>query len=159
MEEFEQTFVFTGTAQELEADARGAYRPDHGCHFNGRLMLGEKHLKVENIVDLDHRLALDNASAHGNISHHAGPANPAAGKRQGQSDGDAFMLSTIEEMFRVVPSNVKRQEPVAACLTSKRRDEQQHGDAFGVVKTVRPQNAVFSAIRTVKYSRHRAPAE
>ncbi len=80
MEEFEQAFVLTGTAQELEADALGAYRPDHGCNFNGRLLLGEKHLKVENIVNLHHRLAVDNASTHGNVSHHAGPANPAPGK-------------------------------------------------------------------------------
>src|SRR5438067_8820238 len=102
MEEFEQPFIFTGTAQKFEADARGTYRSDHGGNLNGCFVFDEKHLEVENIVDLDHRLALDNASAHGNISHHAGPANPAAGKRQGQSDGDALMLSTIEEMFRVV---------------------------------------------------------
>jgi hypothetical protein len=48
------------------------------------------------------------------------------------------MLPTIETMFRVVPPYVKRQKPVTAGLTSKRRDEQQPGDAFGIVETVRP---------------------
>ena len=80
MKKVEQTFVFTGTAQELEADARGTHRPDHGCHLNGRLLLGEKHLKIENIVDLDYRLALDNTSAHGNVAHHAGSADSSSGK-------------------------------------------------------------------------------
>jgi hypothetical protein len=48
------------------------------------------------------------------------------------------MLAAIEKMFRVVSSYVKRQKPMATRLTSKRRDEQQPSDAFGIVETVRP---------------------
>lgn len=64
------------------------------------------------------------------------------------------MLAAIEETGRVMSPDVKRQEPVTAGLTSKRRNEQQHDEAFGNVETLRPKNAVFSAIGTGECARH-----
>jgi len=99
MKKFEQTFVFTGTAQEFEADPLGAYRSNHGGHFDRHLLLLEEHLKIKNIVDLHHRLAFDNAPTHGNVSNHTGSASSAAGKRQGEAYRDALMFPAIEKML------------------------------------------------------------
>jgi hypothetical protein len=61
-------------------------------------------------------------------------------------------------MFRIITPNVKGEEPMAARLAPERRDEEQHGDAFGIIKTVGPQDTVFPAVRTMKHSGHRALA-
>lgn len=99
MKKFEQTFVFTGTAQEFKADPLGADRSNHGGYFDRHLLLLEEQLKIKNIVDLHHCLAFDNASTHGNVSYHTGSASSAAGKRQSEAYRDALMFAAIEKML------------------------------------------------------------
>lgn len=158
MEKFEEAFVFTRTAQELKADTLSTYRPHHRRDFDRHALLAEKHLEIEDIIHLYDRLAFDDASAHRDISYHAGPPNAAAGEGQGQPNRNALMLATVQETFRIITPNVKGEESVTARLAAERRDKQQHGDVFGIIKAMGPQDAVFPAVRTVKYSGHRALA-
>jgi hypothetical protein len=119
MEKFEEAFVFARTAQEFKADPLGTYRPHHRRDFDRHALLPEKHLEIEDIVDLYDRLAFDDASAHRDISHHTGPPNAAAGERQGQLNRNAFMLPTIQEMFRIITPNVKGEKSATACLAPR----------------------------------------
>jgi len=57
-----KAFIVLRFAEEFEGNAAWAYRTHHRRHFERRVLIGNRHLQIEDVIDVNLRLTLDDAA-------------------------------------------------------------------------------------------------
>jgi len=122
MHKREQPLVFLGRPKKFERNAAGTHGPDHRSHFERRLVILKRDLKIKDIIHVHRSLALDNAPAHRNVQDGSLSPHFAARERQKQAHRNTQMFSPIQHLRRITASQSESLKMEATRLTMERRN-------------------------------------
>jgi hypothetical protein len=154
MKKLQQASVLARRTKKFEPDPPGTDRTDHGRRLEGRPILVDEELQIEDIVHFDLRLAFNHAASQRQISDGSLFSDLAPGEREGETDRDAPMLAPVYQILGVAPGPSKGQEATPAALAPEGGDPQQTGQALKGRQTRGPEYGVFPALGTRKWERH-----
>ena len=120
MHKRKKSLVFLRRPKKFERNTAGTHRPDHRSHFERRLVILKRDLKIKDIVHMHRSLAFENAPAYRNVQDGSFAPDFAAREGQKQAHGYAQMFSPIEHLRRITASQSEGLETEATRLTMER---------------------------------------
>ncbi|HQV45322.1 MAG TPA: hypothetical protein PL109_02755 [Nitrospira sp.] len=120
MHKREKPLVFLRRPKKFERNTAGTHRPDHRSHFERRLVVLKRDLKIKDIVHMHRSLALNDAPAHRNVQDGSFAPDFAAREGQKQAHGNTQMFSPIEHLRRITAPQSESLETEATRLTMER---------------------------------------